>query len=110
MQPTQVFSLTWTLPRYSAWFSGDGEIQSKGHTSTHTPQPLQLSGWTTAIGRSARLSTCVISPRVFVIASSGQMTPQAPQSMHMAGSMKYTFLDSPEIAPVGHRFSQALHP
>src|SRR5713101_2395288 len=38
------------------------------------------------------------------------MTPQAPQSMHSAGSMKKAFFDSPLIACVGQRFSQAVQP
>src|SRR5437667_7408065 len=44
------------------------------------------------------------------MASSGQMTPQAPQSMHRAGSMKNAFFGSPLIACVGQRFSQAVQP
>src|SRR6266403_1671768 len=110
LQPTQVFSSTSTLPRYCGPLLGEGEIQSNGHTSMHTPQPLQLSGWTMAMGRSARLSTWVILPKVSRIASSGQMTPQAPQSMHREGSIKYAFFGSPLIALVGQRFSQALQP
>src|SRR5215813_12420324 len=38
------------------------------------------------------------------------MTPQAPQSMQRVGSMKKAFFGSPEIACVGHRFSQAVQP
>src|SRR5438552_3475927 len=44
------------------------------------------------------------------MASSGQMTPQAPQSMQRAGSMKNAFFGSPLIAWVGQRFSQAVQP
>src|SRR6266853_4988941 len=85
-------------------------MQSNGQTSTQTPQPLQLSGWTMAIGRSWRFSTFVTLPKVSRIASSGQMTPQAPQSMHSPGSMKNAFFGSPLIACVGQRFSQAVQP
>src|SRR6266446_199089 len=85
-------------------------MQSNGQTSTQTPQPLQLSGWTIAIGRSLRFSTLVTLPYVSRIASSGQMTPQAPQSMHSAGAMKKAFFGSPLIALVGQRFSQAVQP
>src|SRR5438445_10216272 len=76
----------------------------------HTPQPLQLSGWTIAIGRSWRLSTLVTLPKVSRMASSGQMTPHAPQSMQSAGSMKKAFFGSPLMARVGQRFSQAVQP
>jgi hypothetical protein len=38
------------------------------------------------------------------------MTPQAPQSMQRAGSMKYAFFGSPLIARVGQRFSHAVQP
>src|SRR5436190_10879992 len=85
-------------------------MQSNGQTSTQTPQPLQLSGWTIAIGRSWRFSTLVMLPYVSRMASSGQMTPQAPQSMQRAGSMKNAFFGSPLIAWVGQRFSQAVQP
>src|SRR5215470_19716751 len=85
-------------------------MQSKGQTSTHTPHPLQLSGCTIAIGRSWRFSTLVTFPKVSRMASSGQMTPQAPQSMQRPGSMKKAFLGSPLIAVVGQRFSQAVQP
>src|SRR5215475_187115 len=85
-------------------------MQSKGQTSTQTPQPLQLSGWTIAIGRSWRFSTLVTLPYVSRIASSGQITPQAPQSMQSVGSIRKAFFDSPLIARVGHRFSHAVHP
>src|SRR2546422_6770772 len=85
-------------------------MQSKGQTSMQTPQPLQLSGWTIAIGRSWRFSTLVTLPQVSRMASSGQITPQAPQSMQSVGSMKNAFFGSPLIAPVGHRFSHAVHP
>src|SRR6185503_15598132 len=85
-------------------------MQSKGQTSTQTPHPLQLSGCTIAIGRSCRFSTFVTLPHVSRMASSGQMTPQAPQSMHSVGSMKNAFFGSPLIAAVGHRFSQAVQP
>src|SRR6266478_1449639 len=85
-------------------------MQSNGQTSMQTPQPLQLSGWTMAIGRSSRFSTLVMLPQVSRIASSGQMTPHAPQSMQSAGSMKNDFLGSPLIARVGQRFSQAVQP
>src|SRR6185369_16410628 len=85
-------------------------MQSKGQTSTQTPQPLQLSGWTIAIGRSWRFRTLVTLPYVSRMASSGQMTPQAPQSMQRVGSMKKAFFGSPLIAWVGHRFSQAVQP
>src|SRR5947207_13228288 len=85
-------------------------MQSNGQTSTHTPQPLQLSGWTIAIGRSSRFSTMVTLPQVSRIASSGQITPHAPQSMQSAGSMKNAFFGSPLIARVGQRFSQAVQP
>src|SRR5262249_21031358 len=85
-------------------------MQSNGQTSTQTPQPLQLSGWTIAIGRSWRFRTFVTFPEVSRIASSGQMTPQAPQSMQSAGSMKKAFFGSPLIARVGQRFSHAVHP
>jgi len=46
----------------------------------------------------------VTLPQVSRIASSGQMTPQAPQSMQSDGSMKKAFLGSPLMARVGHRF------
>src|SRR5262245_61366178 len=85
-------------------------MQSNGQTSTQTPQPLQLSGCTMAIGRSWRFRTLVTLPYVSRIASSGQVTPQAPQSMHSAGSMKKAFFGSPLIACVGQRFSQAVQP
>src|SRR5439155_1619244 len=85
-------------------------MQSKGQTSMHTPQPLQLSGWTTAIGRSWRLSTLVTLPQVSRMASSGQMTPHAPQSMQSPGSIRKAFLSSPEMARVGQRFSHAVQP
>src|SRR5579862_8962305 len=85
-------------------------MQSKGQTSTQTPQPLQLSGWTMAIGRCAFLSTCVMLPKVSRMASSGQITPHAPQSTHSAASMKNAFLGSPLIALVGQRFSHAVQP
>src|SRR6266404_4690112 len=85
-------------------------MQSKGQTSMHTPQPLQLSGWTIAIGRSWRLRTLVTLPQVSRMASSGQMTPHAPQSMHSPGSIRKAFLGSPEMARVGQRFSHAVQP
>src|SRR5262247_3501238 len=110
LHPTQVFSSTSTLPRYVAWFSADGEMQSNGQTSMQTPHPLQLSGWTTAIGRSWRFSTFVTLPNVSRMASSGQITPQAPQSMQSVGSMKNAFFGSPLMAAVGQRFSQAVQP
>src|SRR6185369_17668481 len=100
LHPTQVFSSTSTLPRYCAVFSAEGEMQSNGQTSMQTPHPLQLSGCTTAIGRSWRFSTFVTLPQVSRIASSGQMTPHAPQSMHRLASMKKAFLGSPEMAVV----------
>ncbi len=49
-------------------------------------------------------------PQVSRIASSGQMTPHAPQSMQSAGSMKKAFFGSPLMARVGQRFSQAVQP
>src|SRR6267142_1739987 len=110
LQPTQVFSSTSTLPRYCARFSLEGEMQSNGQTSMQTPHPLQLSGWTIAIGRSWRFSTFVTLPKVSRIASSGQITPQAPQSMQSTGSMKNAFFGSPLIARVGQRFSHAVQP
>src|SRR6266446_2088406 len=85
-------------------------MQSNGQTSMQTPQPLQLSGWTIAIGRSSRFRTLVTLPQVSRIASSGQMTPHAPQSMQSAGSMKKAFFGSPLMARVGQRFSQAVQP
>src|SRR3989449_10718577 len=85
-------------------------MQSKGQTSMHTPQPLQLSGGTTAIGRSWRLSTVVTLPQVSRMASSAQMTPHAPQSMQSPGSIRKAFLRSPEMARVGQRFSHAVQP
>src|SRR5262245_18667061 len=85
-------------------------MQSNGQTSTQTPQPLQLSGWTIAIGRSCRFKTLVTFPYVSRIASSGQMTPQAPQSMQRVCSIRNAFFGSPLIARVGHRFSHAVHP
>src|SRR5256885_15763900 len=85
-------------------------MQSKGQTSMHTPQPLQLSGWTIAIGRSWRLRTLVTLPQVSRMASSGQMTPHAPQSMQSPGSIRKAFLSSPEMARVGQRFSHAVQP
>src|SRR5262245_32018365 len=85
-------------------------MQSKGQTSMQTPHPLQLSGCTTAIGRSWRFSTFVTLPQVSRIASSGQITPQAPQSMQSEGSMKNAFFGSPLIAVVGQRFSHAVQP
>src|SRR6185369_991429 len=85
-------------------------MQSKGQTSTQTPHPLQLSGCTIAIGRSWRFSTFVTLPHVSRMASSGQITPHAPQSMHSVGSMKNAFFGSPLMAAVGQRFSQAVQP
>src|SRR5262245_46560029 len=85
-------------------------MQSNGQTSTQTPHPLQLSGWTTAIGRSWRLSTLVTFPKVSRMASSGQITPHAPQSMQRVASIRNAFLGSPLIARVGQRFSQAVQP
>src|SRR5262249_27152209 len=85
-------------------------MQSNGQTSTQTPQPLQLSGWTTAMGRSWRFSTFVTLPQVSRMASSGQITPQAPQSMQSVASMKNAFFGSPLIATVGQRFSHAVQP
>src|SRR5262249_61359377 len=85
-------------------------MQSNGQTSTHTPHPLQLSGCTMAVGRWAFFKTWVTLPKVSRIASSGQMTPQAPQSMHNAGSMKNASRGSPLMALVGQRFSQAVQP
>src|SRR5215831_6221793 len=85
-------------------------MQSNGQTSTQTPHPLQLSGWTTAMGRSWRFKTLVTLPHVSRIASSGQITPHAPQSMQSVASMKKAFFGSPLIAPVGQRFSHAVQP
>jgi hypothetical protein len=44
------------------------------------------------------------------MASSGQTTPQAPQSMQSSGSMTWRSLRSPVIASVGQRFMQAVQP
>ena len=44
------------------------------------------------------------------MASSGQMTPHAPQSMQSVASMIVRLLRIPLIALVGHRFSQAVQP
>src|SRR6185369_17955451 len=85
-------------------------MQSNGQTSMQTPQPLQLSGCTIAIGRSSRFSTFVTLPYVSRIASSGQITPHAPQSMQRDGSMKNAFFGSPLMARVGQRFSHAVQP
>src|SRR5438128_10401626 len=85
-------------------------MQSKGQTSMHTPQPLQLSGWTIAIGRSWALRTLVTLPQVSRMASSGQMTRHARQSMQSPGSIRKAFLSWPEMARVGQRFSHAVQP
>src|SRR5262245_30357247 len=85
-------------------------MQSNGHTSMQTPHPLQLSGCTMAMGRSWRFSSLVTLPYVSRMASSGQITPQAPQSIQSNGSMKNAFFGSPLIAVVGQRFSQAVQP
>jgi hypothetical protein len=42
--------------------------------------------------------------------STGQTTPQAPQSMHSSGSMTWMTLRSPEMAFVGQRLVQAVQP
>src|SRR3954471_3027460 len=44
------------------------------------------------------------------MASYGQARPQAPQSMQIFGSMKYSAFLTPVIAVTGHTSSQALQP
>src|SRR3954464_2734908 len=44
------------------------------------------------------------------MASVGQTTPQAPQSMQSAGSMMCSALRSPVMASVGQRFTHAVQP
>jgi hypothetical protein len=74
------------------------------------PLPMQLSSMTLAFGHSLRGKVRQISPVSSRIASGGQTTPQAPQSMQRAGSMTWSLLRSPVIASVGHRFVQAVQP
>ena len=42
--------------------------------------------------------------------STGQTTPQAPQSMHSSGSMMCMTLRTPVMASVGQRLVQAVQP
>jgi len=44
------------------------------------------------------------------IASGGQTTPQAPQSMQRLASITCNWLRVPEIASVGQRFVHAVQP
>ena len=44
------------------------------------------------------------------MASGGQTTPQAPQSMQRVGSITCSSLREPVIAFVGQRFVQAVQP
>src|ERR1700722_4456099 len=50
------------------------------------------------------------NPLLSKIASSGQTTPQAPQSMQSSGSMTWRSLRSPLIASVGQRLMHAVQP
>jgi hypothetical protein len=56
------------------------------------------------------LSERQTSPNVSRIASGGQTSPHAPQSMHRVGSMTCSSLRSPVMAFVGQRFVQAVQP
>src|SRR5467141_701888 len=53
---------------------------------------------------------CCTLPYWSRMASTGQIGPQAPQSMHRSGQMMCSPLRSPVIASVGQRFTQAVQP
>ena len=62
------------------------------------------------MGRSVFFKSVCTLPYWSRIASVGQTTPHAPQSMQSAGSMMWSTFRSPVIASVGQRFTQAVHP
>ena len=74
------------------------------------PLPMQLSSMTIAFGHSLRGKVRQTSPVSSRIASGGQTTPQAPQSMHRSASMTCSSFRVPEIASVGQRFVHAVQP
>ncbi len=74
------------------------------------PEPMQLSSMTMALGHSRRGNSLQTSPFSSRMHSTGQTTPQAPQSMHRLGWMMWMPLRSPEMASVGQRLVQAVQP
>src|SRR5437588_10238297 len=62
------------------------------------------------MGRSPFFKRVCTLPYWSRIASVGQTTPQAPQSMQSAGSMMCRTFRSPVMASVGQRFTQAVQP
>ena len=74
------------------------------------PEPMQLSSMTMAFGHSLREGAAHRRRRSLRIASGGQTTPQAPQSMQRSGSIMWSWLRSPVMASVGQRLVQAVQP
>src|SRR5205809_7585089 len=91
--------------------SGSSRLrESKGQMSTQYLQPEQISSVMTGLGHSVRRTLTARSPYVSRMASYGQARPQAPQSMQILGSMKYSAFLTPEMASTGQTISQAVHP
>ena len=89
-QPVQFFSITTAWPKKSdAAGVKSSTSASNGHTLMHSsqPEPMHLSGSTTAFGHSLRANLRQMSPSSSRMHSTGQTAPHAPQSMHSAGSM-----------------------
>src|SRR3990172_5917846 len=113
-QPVQRFSITLATPKKSPTCSPEvsSSRASKGQMlmQSSQPEPMQLSSMTSAFGHSRRGNPLPMSPASSAMHSTGQTTPQAPQSMHSSGSMMCSSLRRPEIASVGQRLVQAVQP
>ena len=112
-QPVHFFSSTVLTPKKSSMRSVCCRLSaSKGQMLMHSsqPEPMHFSSITTAFGHSFFLIDFVTSPTASRIASGGQTTPQAPQSMQSVGSMTCNSFREPVMAFVGQRFVQAVQP
>ncbi len=89
-QPVQFFSITTAWPKKSDASSVKfSSSASNGQTlmQISQPEPMHLSGSTSALGHSRLANLRQISPSSSRMHSTGHTAPHAPQSMHSAGSM-----------------------
>ena len=85
---TQRRSLTVATRNTPSWpRSSAGSMASQRQVLRHHPQPVQRARSTHARARSEASQSEKSTPWWSSTAASGHVTPQAPQSMHFAGSM-----------------------
>jgi len=110
-QPIQFFASTRAAIGRTWWSTNSAYAMTPvGQDSMQAPQVTQRSAVTTGLSHKVRLIPRTVFPCSSRTASTGQMRPQAAQSMQTAGLMVCSSPRVPVMAATGHILTQAVQP